>query len=70
MGEIAIALLRGFGYPFLRHQSALGNAIWISALLVVAAVVYVVVGGLHNRRPREPGRHERTESLPQRSGTN
>jgi len=33
MGDIAIALLRAIGYPFIRHHSALGVAGWILVLL-------------------------------------
>lgn len=61
MGDIVIALLRAVGYPFLRHQSPLGVAVWIVVLLLVGGVVYVVVGSFHNRNAHEKGRHERED---------
>lgn len=61
MGDIAIALLRAIGYPFLRHQSAIGVVLWIALLLLVSGVGYVVVGWFHNKNVRDKGRHERDD---------
>jgi hypothetical protein len=64
MGDIAIALMRAIGYPFIRHHSALGVAGWILILLLIDGMVYVAVGSFHNYAPREKGRHESNEPRP------
>lgn len=62
MGEIAIALLRAIGYPFVRHHSAPGMVAWIVVLLLISSVVHIAVGSFHNKTRQDPGRHERDES--------
>lgn len=61
MGEIAIALLRAVGWPFIRQYPVLVRMAWIVVLLLIGSLVYVAVGSLRNRRPPEKGRHEKDD---------
>jgi hypothetical protein len=64
MDEIGTALVRVGGDLLFRHQSAIGVVAWLLVLLVIGSVAYLLMGWLRNKRPREKGRHETSESGP------
>jgi hypothetical protein len=62
MDEIGTALVRVGSDLLIRHQSATGVVAWLLVLLVIGSVAYLLVAWLHNKTPREKGRHETSES--------
>jgi hypothetical protein len=55
MGEIALAVLRAVGYPFLRHHPILDIAGWVGAALLICGVLSAVVRRMARARSAPPG---------------